>query len=235
MPTIVDWREIALRLGLTVLAGTLIGLNRWDRGRPAGLRTTLLVCLAASVAMIEANLIMGSTHGSINPSVRLDVMRLPLGILTGVGFIGAGAVLRRQDTIIGVTTAATLWFATVVGLCLGGGQMVLGLAALGLGLIVLWGFRWIEESLSHERSGVLTLTITAGSSLNDEFRSCLDGESVRVIAWTQRATTEDRTLRCEVRWRSSPKDVAPPGFLGRLVDRSDLVAIDWTESPRTGA
>ena len=233
MPTTVDWPEIALRLGLTVLAGTLIGLNRWERGRPAGLRTTLLVCLAASVAMIEANLIMGTTRGSINPAVRLDVMRLPLGILTGMGFIGAGAVLRLQDRIIGVTTAATLWFATVVGLCLGSGQAVLGLASLGLGLIVLWGFRWIEESLSRERNGVLTLTITAGGSLDDEFRNCLDGESVRVIAWTQRAPAQDCTVRCEVRWRSSARDVAPPGFLGRLVQRTDLVAIDWAESPHT--
>jgi putative Mg2+ transporter-C (MgtC) family protein len=60
------------------------------------------------------------THNSI---VRLDIMRLPLGILSGVGFIGAGAILRRGDTVRGVTTAATIWLVTVVGRCFGGGQL----------------------------------------------------------------------------------------------------------------
>ena len=77
MPPAVDWAEIARRLALALVAGTLIGLNRWERGRPAGLRTTLLVCLAASVAMIEANLLLASTGGSQNPAIRMDVMRLP--------------------------------------------------------------------------------------------------------------------------------------------------------------
>jgi putative Mg2+ transporter-C (MgtC) family protein len=56
-----------------------------------------------------------------------DLMRLPLGILIGVGFIGGGAILRRDDIVVGVTTAATLWLVTVIGLCLGGGQLALGL------------------------------------------------------------------------------------------------------------
>ena len=230
MPASIDWLEIARRLALTVLAGTLIGLNRWERGRPAGLRTTLLVCLAAAVAMIEANLLLGTVGGSQNPAVRLDVMRLPLGILTGMGFIGAGSVLRRQDRIIGVTTAATLWFSTVIGLCLGGGQAGLGLAGLGLGLIVLWCFRWIEESLSQERIGTLTLTMAAGRSAEQELRNCLAGQSVRVISWAERASADEHTVRCEVRWKAPNRDGGAPAFLRRLADRSDLVAIDWNES-----
>ena len=58
--------------------------------------------------------------------VTLDLMRLPLGILTGMGFIGAGAILKKGDIVLGVTTATTLWFVTVLGLCFGGGQWILG-------------------------------------------------------------------------------------------------------------
>jgi uncharacterized membrane protein YhiD involved in acid resistance len=63
-----------------------------------------------------------------------DLMRLPLGILTGVGFIGGGVILRRDDIIVGVTTAATLWCVTVIGLCLGGGQIRLGIVATVIAL-----------------------------------------------------------------------------------------------------
>ena len=72
-------------------------------------------------------------------------MRLPLGILSDMGFIGAGAIVRRDNLVRGVTTAATLWFAAVMGLCFGGGQLSLGLAALALAIFVLWPLKWVER------------------------------------------------------------------------------------------
>jgi uncharacterized membrane protein YhiD involved in acid resistance len=120
---------------LAAAAGAPLGVNRSERGMPAGLRTTLLVCLAASVAMTQANLLLGTAGRPIDSFVRLDPMRLPLGVLTGMGFIGGGAILRRGELVRGVTTAATLWLATVIGLCFGGGQAGLGLAAARMPLI----------------------------------------------------------------------------------------------------
>src|SRR5215467_693379 len=144
-----------------MLAGTIIGLNRWERGRPAGLRTTLLVCLAASLAMILANALIDTRGKSSDSFTQIDVMRLPLGVLSGRWFIGAGVILRRGRAVVGVTTAATLWFVTIIGLCFGSGQTALGLAALVLGSIVLWVFRWIETRLPQEHSGTLTLVLSA--------------------------------------------------------------------------
>ena len=117
-----SWQDIGLRLLLTLLAAAVIGLNREARGHAVGLRTTILVSLAACVAMIQANILLplgGKTAASFGV---MDLMRLPLGILTGVGFIGAGTILRRGDLVTGVTIAATLWVVTVIGLCFGGGQ-----------------------------------------------------------------------------------------------------------------
>src|SRR4051794_23049944 len=128
-----EWSQIALRLGFTAVAGALVGLNRGEHGHPAGLRTTMLVCLAASVAMIQANILLGTVGKTPDSYVNFDVMRLPLGILSGMGFIGGGAILRRGNIVIGVTTAATLWFVTVMGLCFGGGQLTLGTTMLVLG------------------------------------------------------------------------------------------------------
>jgi putative Mg2+ transporter-C (MgtC) family protein len=119
MPVHISWETIALRLVLTIVAGALLGIDRSKHEHPAGLRTSLLVTLAASIAMIQMNLLL-PTNGKPHDSYAvMDLMRLPLGILTGVGFIGAGAIIRRNDLVIGVTTAATMWFATVVGLCMG--------------------------------------------------------------------------------------------------------------------
>jgi MgtC family len=72
--------------------------------------------------MLQVNYLLTLSGRSSDSFVMNDLMRLPLGILTGVGFIGGGAILRRRDIAVGVTTAATLWFVTVMGLCFGGGQ-----------------------------------------------------------------------------------------------------------------
>src|ERR1700744_2508946 len=155
MPLELGWNEIALRLLLTVVAGILIGYDRSEHGKAAGMRTTLLVCLAASVAMIEVNLLLptaGKPSDSFNTN---DLMRFPLGILTGVGFIGAGAILRRGNIVIGVTTAATLWLVTVIGLCFGGDQILLGWLATVIGCIVLWALHPMEKRMVTEHRAKL--------------------------------------------------------------------------------
>ena len=138
---------------MTVLAGILVGYNRSEHGKAAGMRTTLMVCLAASVAMLQVNLLLPMSGRQPNSFVMNDLMRLPLGILTGVGFIGGGAILRRDDVVVGVTTAATLWLVTVIGLCFGGGQLVLGGAATVLGLVALWVLKWVEDGIAARTVG----------------------------------------------------------------------------------
>jgi putative Mg2+ transporter-C (MgtC) family protein len=153
MSTPLHWTDIALRLAITVLVALLIGYNRSEHGKAAGMRTMLFVCLAASVAMIQVNILLPTAGRATDSFVMNDLMRLPLGILTGVGFIGGGAILRRGSMIVGVTTAATLWLVTVIGLCIGGGQIALGLAATILGLFALWVLKWIEDALRREQRG----------------------------------------------------------------------------------
>ncbi len=125
MSITLTWPEIALRLVCTLLAGAVIGLNRSEHGRAAGIRTAILVCLAACLAMLQVNLLLPLAGRPPDSFVMNDLMRLPLGILSGMGFIGAGAIVRRDNFVVGVTTAATMWYLTVLGLCFGGGQIML--------------------------------------------------------------------------------------------------------------
>ncbi len=99
MHTSFTWHDIVIRLVLTSIAAGAIGFDRDQRGRPAGLRTNLLVALAACVAMMQANALMISLGKSPDSFVVMDTMRLPLDILSGIGFIGAGAIIKRGEMI----------------------------------------------------------------------------------------------------------------------------------------
>jgi putative Mg2+ transporter-C (MgtC) family protein len=97
MPTTLTWHDIAFRLLLTAACAGVLGFDRDLRGHAAGLRTTLLVALAASLAMIQTNWLLNSNGKPANSFVVMDIMRLPLGILSGIGFIGAGAIIKRGE------------------------------------------------------------------------------------------------------------------------------------------
>jgi putative Mg2+ transporter-C (MgtC) family protein len=227
MTLVLHWPDIALRLGLILLAGAIVGLNRGEHGRAAGLRTTMLVCLAAGLAMIEANLLLDTPPTPPNSPLRLDVMRLPLGILTGIGFIGAGAILRRGDMVLGVTTAATIWFVTVLGICFGGGQIWLGLAALGLGLFVLWILQWVEPFIHRDRLANLTVATSAKGPPPEEIERELAAAGFKIashsVAYSDQAQT--RELQYEVKWRSRYSTV--PGFLPALAKRPGVLKLEW--------
>ena len=157
MPLQPSWQDIAIRLVLTMLAAGIIGFDREARGHAAGFRTTILVGLAASVAMIQANLLLPVTGKTPQSFGTMDLMRLPLGILTGVGFIGGGAILRRGDLVTGVTTAATLWLVTVIGLCFGGGQVTLGIVTTILTLLTLWTLQQFDATMARKHRARLVI------------------------------------------------------------------------------
>ena len=97
-----------------------------------------------------------------------DLMRLPLGILSGMGFIGEGAIVRRDNFVVGITTAATLWFVTVLGLCFGGGQIAIGLVSSAIGVVVLTALKVVEDRLNQDRQARLSLVLdSSGPSEND--------------------------------------------------------------------
>src|SRR6185437_12785005 len=153
----VTWADILLRLAAAVLAGAILGYDRGTRGHIAGLRTTILICLAAAGAMIEANLTLSVVGKSETSFTVMDALRFPLGILSGIGFIGAGAILKRGTMVEGVTTAATLWLVTVIGLILGGGYFLLGGATVVIAFIVLAVLVHVEPLMRREHRGSLTI------------------------------------------------------------------------------
>jgi putative Mg2+ transporter-C (MgtC) family protein len=228
MPTNFTWHDIFIRLLLTFLAAGAIGFDRSERGRAAGLRTNLLVGLAACIAMIQANLLINSNGKPSDSFVVMDIMRLPLGILSGIGFIGAGAILKRGELIVGLTTAATLWFVTVMGLCFGGGQLGLGLASLGLGLLTLSGLKRIETAMPRERSATLRITLPLNGPTPEEIRSFLEREGISISTQSLmkfEAPGEVIVLGWKVSWRGQPQRTLPAPLV-ELARRADVIRLE---------
>jgi putative Mg2+ transporter-C (MgtC) family protein len=229
MPTQLHWTDIVIRLALTILAGVLIGYNRGEHGKAAGLRTTVLVCLAASVTMIQVNLLLPLAGRTPDSFVMNDLFRLPLGILSGMGFIGGGAILRRDDIVVGVTTAATLWFVTVIGLCLGSGLLWLGTVATILGIAVLWGLQWTELQFRQEHRATLALEIDGdGPSERDIRRQLADaGLSVRSASVSVAGQGRHRDLVFDLRHMRLPADTEAPDIVRTLAQQSGVVKLQW--------
>jgi putative Mg2+ transporter-C (MgtC) family protein len=144
--------ETALRLGAALLVGTILGLNRELHGKPAGLRTHALVSLGAAVATIAVLRMPDGTFSTDHNAMS----RVVQGILTGVGFLGAGVILHDPNGhISGITTAATIWSCAVLGLVCGLGLWVILGISLALTTITLLFGRHLErlaEKLFHKRS-----------------------------------------------------------------------------------
>lgn len=176
--------EILIRMGLAALAGTLLGIERERNGRAAGLRTTLLVCLAACIAMILSD-------GLYRKSLALDPLasgwhpdptRLAAGVLTGMGFLGAGVIIRESaHAIRGVTTAAALWFVTIIGLAFGAGEIGIGLVATVLSLLILGVIPFLETMIKSDRYSDLAVTFSPSTCSVDEIVRTLEPLRVKVV------------------------------------------------------
>lgn len=128
---------MAPRLLVALALGIVLGYERERKGKPAGLRTHAVVCLSTATLMAAAELLQhqgGLTLG--------DPARMAQGVLTGIGFIGAGTVVRQRDMVTGITTAATIWLAATAGVVVGAGYYVLGVMVTALTVVALGGVDW---------------------------------------------------------------------------------------------
>ena len=132
------------RLAYSALAGGLIGLERTYHGRPAGFRTHTLVCMASTLLMLLAIYQWKLVPDAPLETLRIDPTRMAQGIMTGIGFLGAGVIIKEALTVRGLTTAASIWLTSAIGVVIGMGLYFAALAATVLALGVLVLFRHIE-------------------------------------------------------------------------------------------
>jgi putative Mg2+ transporter-C (MgtC) family protein len=138
--------QMIMRLLLTLVLSGLIGLERQVHRRDAGLRTHILVSLGSCLIMLTSLYVFDI----YKEQVALDPVRIAAGVVTGIGFLGAGTIIREPDGVKGLTTAASLWVVSGIGLAVGVGFNRVAIYTTILVLIVLHFLRYVEKPLSKE-------------------------------------------------------------------------------------
>jgi putative Mg2+ transporter-C (MgtC) family protein len=197
--------ELALQLGLATLLGGVIGLERELKGKPAGLRTNILICMG-SVLYTQLSMTMGSPAA--------DPTRIAAQIVTGVGFIGAGTILHARGAVVGLTSAATIWVVAAIGVALGAGRYTeaLGTAVLVVG--VLQGLGWVEKLVArHSTTSRVSVHAHPEGNVLEELETVIRRSGLDIVGAQHRREGPDLVVDFELR---GPKRLHDAAMLGLL-------------------
>ena len=188
-----EYGEMALHLLIALAAGGIIGLERSYHGRPAGFRTHALVCIASTVLMILTVYHVKWFEASFLERVAIDPTRMAQGIMTGIGFLGAGVIMKEGLTVRGLTTAASIWITAAIGILIGVGFYFPAGIATAMTLIVLSVFRWIERRMPIEFYANLTVAFLRNAALPEaELRAMVERQGFIVANMNYSVTDEGR-------------------------------------------
>ncbi|MGN6665636.1 MAG: MgtC/SapB family protein [Trinickia sp.] len=182
--------ELIMRLVLAAILGSVIGFERERQSWAAGLRTHMLVSVSAALVMIVSTYGFADVLG--RPSVVLDPSRIAAQVVSGIGFLGAGAILLRGEVIRGLTTAASVWSVAAIGLAAGAGLNTAAIAATVIILAILAGMKPIERRyISVRLRRRLTLRVERGALTLDSLRAVLGHSSERVKQFIVQQSEEE--------------------------------------------
>lgn len=227
LPTL-NWDESLLRLALAAVLGGMIGTERELREREAGLRTHLLVALGSALFTIVGAYGFHAFLASGASVVRADPTRIAAQIVTGIGFLGAGAIIRQGFSVRGLTTAATLWVVAAVGLAAGAGYYSAAVITTALVLLALYPLRILAYHLIRRfrpEGGRLLVELPAGqgsgSVIDQVERAGARIERIEVSSEGNR-----RRLELDV---VLPRDTAAASLVGRVADVEDVAEVRWSD------
>jgi putative Mg2+ transporter-C (MgtC) family protein len=156
-----------VRILASLIAGAAIGFERGFHGRPAGFRTHALVCLASALLMLVTVLQDSWMTQVAAETIRTDPTRMAQGIMTGIGFLGAGVIFKEGATVRGLTTAATIWITSAIGILIGIGFYFAAGACVLATLFVLSGLRWLESRLPRTFHAQLVVRFDRKAALSE--------------------------------------------------------------------
>jgi len=195
--------ETILRLIIGATLGGIIGFERQSHGRPAGFRTHLLVSLASVLIMIVS--LDFYEAASVNPDlIRIDPARIAAGAITGIGFLGAGVIIKSGLTIQGLTTAACIWVVSAIGLAVGSGLYIPATVTFIITFIALWVLRNVEAKLPRLRYKNLTI-ITESAAADQEILELIDLHGVEISSLDHDVdkTKNEKTLHITLTYKNA--------------------------------
>ena len=169
------------KLLIAAILGGIIGWERHRRGRPAGLRTHLLVCIGVTLMMLVSEHIFLKYQGYKNDSIlRIDPARIAAQVVTGIGFLGAGTIMRSRTSIRGLTTAASLWVVAGIGLAVGSGFILPAVFTTVIAIAILTLNAIVEKKMKRNKYRTIKMLITSQGHFLDEITQILEKNSVKL-------------------------------------------------------
>jgi len=201
--------EMLARLLAALAAGAFIGYERSYHGRPAGFRTHALVCTASSLLMLitvyESHWVSGVAVGR----VQLDPTRMAQGIMTGIGFLGAGVIIREGFSVRGLTTAASIWITAAIGILAGIGFYFPLVVSVVLTLGVLSFFRWIEARMPSQAYYHFDVRFARAAPMSErQVRDLVEAHGFSIANFSYRIEGEGRIRRHSMVIRSADRSAA---------------------------
>ena len=219
------WWEILVRLGAAAALGGAIGIEREIREREAGFRTHLLVSLGAALFTLVSAYAWSDFTFSQAGGVTYDPTRIAAQIVTGIGFIGAGAIIRHGMSVRGLTTAATLWMVAAIGMASGAGFYWAAAMGTALALVTLWPLRVVSQQLRdrpHRRELDVELEPDASAAT---VLAALEQLGIGVASFSTTARGDGRGLVCAL---DLPHDDAADDVVLRLAELEGVSGVKWT-------
>ncbi|NJM41448.1 MAG: MgtC/SapB family protein [Anaerolineae bacterium] len=220
--------DLGFRLGAAALAGLIIGIERESHGRAAGLRTTLLVCIAACIAMLISATLFNQATAQGGPNIP-DPARLAAGVLSGMGFLGAGSIIRNGNRVQGITTAATLWFVTLVGLAFGAGQFIIGGAGVAIAFAVLFILPPIERQVKNDWYATVTIVSRMDGLSDEALQAEIEklGTRIKRIDLDYNLQQQQKTVRCELKFKKDKLRKLSEAIVQRLIQLEGVLQVSW--------
>ena len=222
-----EWWDVLIRLAVAAGLTGVIGLERELRDRAAGLRTHMLVGVGAALFTLVSAYGWGDFEFSNRSGVVFDPTRIAAQIVTGIGFLGAGAIIRQGVAVRGLTTAASLWIVAAIGMAVGAGYYSAALIATGIVLVGLGPFRWLEGGTMlrrFRRAGrELEIDLTREHSIAAPL-AVIDERRVRVSRVQFEDDRDRRMLRIEL---DLPLGPAEERLVEDLASLEGVLAVRW--------
>jgi putative Mg2+ transporter-C (MgtC) family protein len=222
----ITWAEILLRVVLAAVLGGAIGFERELREREAGLRTHMLVSVGAALFTLVSAYAWSDWRFSNESGIVFDPTRIAAQVVTGIGFLGAGAIIRQGLSVRGLTTAATLWVVAAIGMATGAGYYTAAFITTVLVLFSLWPLRIVAFRVSERirpEEGRLAVTLPAGASAVSVLEAV---EGTGAVVRSLEFEEEGDTRRVDMRVRIE-RDRTAAALLDALAQTQDVKGARW--------
>lgn len=218
------------KLALAAIIGAAIGFERETHGQAAGLRTNILVCVGSCLLMmLSLHMEALYRHLAVEDSVvRLDPARIASYAIASMGFLGAGAIITGKGSVRGLTTAASLWIVTGMGLAVGAGYMLPAVLSVTISLVILYGFRRIKAVFPRDEHTILTLKYDKMDRPLEQIKAILNDYQIAIQFINYRVEFPSEAVTYRLRLLS--KEDLPWGQIVKRISASQgLKEIAWNE------